>query len=592
MIRTLFQKILQFIRRLFSGSSDPAPDPSLTPVKSPAPATQAPSPAIRIRRHKKNSPGHPPRHDLALRINDLLCGSNPEQRSAIIHSHKKHGPLLVLAGAGSGKTSVLTKRLTFLRLMGVRPGNILALTFTKKAAAEMAERAQALCEKFTGSDGNGGPMTICTFHSLALRILRDKPGGIANFSRLGFSGKKLVIIEESRVQALLREAVKEIRKSRPQGSPPLPLFEDIVHTVERMRNLFGVPEKFNPEKAGILDNGPFYLDVWRAFNRKKKELGLIDFGDMVSLCLELLENHAEVRRRYRERFRFIHIDEYQDTNLPQYRLSRLIAGGNQNIFIVGDDDQSIYRFRGADISNIRNFRKDYPGSRIIKLEINYRSTPNIITLSNSIFTNKDNGLQKIVKPNYQSTSSRFHENPKIHVKRFRREKDEFDFLVSEILRLKNQSSFEFSEMALLARVNDQVDRIRRVLSEKNVPVKTDGDGPGVVLNTLHSAKGLEYPVVFYTGLEESISPSFPRDKVTRAEFSEAVEEEKRLFYVGVTRAQYRLYLMSSRERAWYGKKRKFKRSRFFRHVPKSVVERTPWRAVVRDFLLEKPVNVK
>jgi len=325
---------------------------------------------------------------------------------------------------------------------------------------------------------------------------------------------------------------------------------------------------------------PFILPLWRAFTRAKQAAQGIDFNDMLTLAIQLLDSDSDLLAHYRRRFRYIHIDEYQDTNQPQYRLFRLLAENRNNVFVVGDDDQAIYRFRGANVSNILNFKQDFPQAKTIKLLINYRSTPNIIRAANHVFRKKPVYLRKQLKSNRQSRESRHLENARIRFIRSPTEAEEVDKVVLEIERLKRKHQFSNGDICILCRLNDQVMRWQ---NEINLP--------GVNVQTIHGAKGLQYPVVFYIGLCEGLSPSLPRDKVSRRERAEMLAEEKRLFYVGITRARFRLYLCTAAKRGWYGKNRKFKPSRFLKLIPANVSQRPTLGERLKTLLLKPRKNL-
>ncbi|OGJ86093.1 MAG: hypothetical protein A2268_02650 [Candidatus Raymondbacteria bacterium RifOxyA12_full_50_37] len=498
-------------------------------------------------------------------IDILLNGVNPEQRRAILHDHAKDGPLLVLAGAGTGKTSVITRRIAYCIANGANPASICAVTFTRAAALEMKERTCSLLER-CGLGRIGATMTIATFHSLALSIVKESCPGIT-------------VAGEGETRGLLRNVALQCRKSMGEPAGALPFFDEACDTLERLRSHFESPETIDFDAMGIRDNREYFRALWKGYSTEKKARNIIDFNDMISRCLELLRDNAGLLDRWRNRFTYIHIDEYQDTNIPQYALSRMLAGGNPNVFIVGDDDQSIYRFRGADVSNILKFQEDYPRSTMIKLETNYRSTPNILALANAIFKKKKHGLRKQLKPNMKNTNTHFMENLKIRLFCGNHEDDETTYVLAQSRELINTGAFSPADITILCRMNYQVDSWKELLRAENLPLAA---------MTLHSAKGLEFPVVFYAGLNEGLSPLKPRDNTTEREQRAHLDEETRLFYVGVTRAKYLLFLTSAREQRWYGKKRKFARSRFFSLVPRAIRFRRPLFTFLRDLLLEAP----
>ncbi len=281
---------------------------------------------------------------------------NPQQREAVLHSE---GPLLVLAGAGSGKTRVLTERIAHLiRDCGVDPGAILAVTFTNKAAREMRERV----ERTLGSGARG--MWLATFHAVCARLLR------AEMQRLG-RGRDFTIYDDADQLSLIRKIASELNLSEELYPAPR-----LRAGIDRAKN-----EGLGPSELPKTPWDPISsrtAEVYARYQKKLEEYNAVDFGDLLLLPLQLLQTDTELRERYQQRFRYLLVDEYQDTNRAQYSLLRLLASGHGNLCVVGDDDQSIYRWRGADIGNILNFERDFPGTRTIRLEQNYRSTQVIL----------------------------------------------------------------------------------------------------------------------------------------------------------------------------------------------------------------------
>ncbi|MCL2101732.1 MAG: UvrD-helicase domain-containing protein, partial [Fibromonadales bacterium] len=446
----------------------------------------------------------------------LLKGLNSEQKQAVLHSHANEGPLLILAGAGSGKTSVLTKRILHRIGQGVESSKILALTFTAKAAAEMDERVKELAPD--------SEALLCTFHSLALRILRMKISGIENWKRIGFA-KAPMPKEQSDFdwqESLVEQGLKA-------GS--------IVR-----ENLFCPEIKAKKDKLEKLQASVF-------------DSAAIVFEDLIWLSIRLLSEFSEVRQFCQSLWNEILIDEYQDINPSQYRLVRAILGDGKNLFAVGDDDQAIYGFRGADIGNILRFQKDFPNCKVLKLEWNYRSTANILEAANRIFTDKPLAFRKNLRAGAQRPYPLFKENRKPEVWVSQTAEEEILRLVYEIRFLKEEYSMEWSDFALLSRYNRQCEYYELALKERGIE--------GVHIETIHSSKGLQYPVVFYCGLAEKLSPGeLPKDfKEKRKQLG----EEKRLFYVGVTRAEAHLIFLYCRQRYFKGKLENFKESRFLKY---------------------------
>jgi len=630
-----------------------------------------------------------------------LSGLNPQQREAATHGS---GPLLVLAGAGSGKTRVITYRIAYLiGELGVRPQNILAVTFTNKAANEMLSRVDHLVPP-TG----GYRPWIGTFHSTSLRILRRYA------DRLGYT-KSFAVYDTADQLTLIRRCMRDLNVND-EAFPP----RSILHRISAAKN-----ELINPvdyEKTNLDFFGARVAEVYRMYQKRLREFDAMDFDDLIGKYVELLERNEDVRDELHDRFRHLLIDEYQDTNRAQYALVKLLAGKEGNIVAVGDEDQSIYRFRGADINNILNFERDFPGAKIIKLEQNYRSTGNILdaatgVVSNNIarkgktlFTTGGSGdpvrivtcsnereeaqfvMEKIssMRARYQlsdfavlfrtNAQSRPFEEELLRanvpysvvggVKFYERAeiKDILSFVrltvrphdtpsIERVINVPSRGIGDTTLTALLDRANEQnvslwtiidgdlrflppraskaaaefrdiihdlqramshplpdfVDFVlvrtgyRRMLMEsrdvqdesrlenldelinsareyyEQNPQATLGDyldsltlmsdldryesQKGVTLMTLHSAKGLEYKVVFLAGMEEGILPHSQS-----LEQNEELEEERRLCYVGMTRARELLFCLHAHERRLHGKFREQSPSPFLSEIPEEVRE--------------------
>ena len=629
-----------------------------------------------------------------------LSTLNKEQRQAV---DTLDGPLLILAGAGSGKTRALTYRIANLVDHGVSPWNILALTFTNKAAREMRERTEALL------GGSVKDMWVATFHSCCTRILRsdiDKLGRDRNF----------VIYDDDDQTSLIAAIMKRLGVNDKDITK-----RQIKEHISEAKNKSTEPEKF------LMDNP--YLDesvlkVFREYQRSLKEYNALDFDDLLGKTLELLQSCPEVLQKYRSKFRYILVDEYQDTNVMQYHIVELLAREHGNICVVGDDDQSIYGWRGADIRNILDFEKDFPGAKVIRLEQNYRSTSNILDAANAVIENNqgrkskklwtDNGrgdrietftadserdeahfvCRKIMEgvrngmnygdfavlyrmnaqsripettmvnygiPNKVYGGQRFYERKEIkdimaYLRLIYNPFDDIalkriinvpkrsigDASIAELARVAEQegksmlvaaltsenidpramkkikpfadtmgefialsrtmplSEFTWGMISALeyetylkaedkrGEVESRMDNLRELignikeiekdLSEgedalraflENVSLVSDidsmNDGNGAVaLMTLHSAKGLEFPVVFMIGMEENI---FPTSRARNDMSNHAMEEERRLCYVGMTRAKQKLYLINARQRNIFGNESYNRKSRFIEEIP-------------------------
>lgn len=629
-----------------------------------------------------------------------LSTLNKEQRQAV---DTLDGPLLILAGAGSGKTRALTYRIANLVDHGVSPWNILALTFTNKAAREMRERTEALL------GGSVKDMWAATFHSCCTRILRsdiDKLGRDRNF----------VIYDDDDQTSLIAAIMKRLGVNDKDITK-----RQIKEHISEAKNKSTEPEKF------LMDNP--YLDesvlkVFREYQRSLKEYNALDFDDLLGKTLELFQSCPEVLQKYRSKFRYILVDEYQDTNVMQYHIVELLAREHGNICVVGDDDQSIYGWRGADIRNILDFEKDFPGAKVIRLEQNYRSTSNILDAANAVIENNqgrkskklwtDNGrgdrietftadserdeahfvCRKIMEgvrngmnygdfvvlyrmnaqsripettmvnygiPNKVYGGQRFYERKEIkdimaYLRLIYNPFDDIalkriinvpkrsigDASIAELARVAEQegksmlvaaltsenidpramkkikpfadtmgelialsrtmplSEFTWGMISALeyetylkaedkrGEVESRMDNLRELignikeiekdLSEgedalraflENVSLVSDidsmNDGNGAVaLMTLHSAKGLEFPVVFMIGMEENI---FPTSRARNDMSNHAMEEERRLCYVGMTRAKQKLYLINARQRNIFGNESYNRKSRFIEEIP-------------------------
>lgn len=631
------------------------------------------------------------------------------QQEAVAHID---GPLLIMAGAGSGKTKVLTCRIANLLAHGVPPYSILAITFTNKAAAEMRERVDRMI------GGLGKDVWLSTFHSFCARFLRREieSGGVYQ--------KNFVIYDASDSKTVIKACLKELNLDDKQFAP-----SKVQNAISHAKNLMLGPRAY-ARQADTFHQKKM-AELFSLYEKKLRENNALDFDDLLLLSVELLENDAELRQKYQHRFRYILVDEYQDTNGAQYRLTTLLADGHHNICVVGDADQSIYGWRGADISNILNFEKDFPEAKTIKLEQNYRSTKNILAAANAVIKNNENR-----KPKKLWTENATGE--KLSLYQADDERDEARFVVDTVQKHKTLFSVNYGEVAVLYRTNAQ----SRVLEEAmmaaglpytmvgglkfydrmeikdiiaylhvlynpfdavsllriiNVPKRGIGaatiaklteyaamheeslfdvlsspdvfevlgfktrtknqlevfaallfelmgkigamslsafmetlledtgyikdlesqetpeaqtrienlhefvgvarefekteaepslenflnhvalisdvdtanmEDDRVTLMTLHSAKGLEFPVVFLVGMEEGI---FPHAR-TLLEPSE-IEEERRTCYVGITRAERKLYLSYARYRTLYGKGNVYPPSRFLAEIPDTYLEK-------------------
>jgi DNA helicase-2/ATP-dependent DNA helicase PcrA len=382
---------------------------------------------------------------------DYLEGLNPPQREAVLHGD---GPLLILAGAGSGKTRVITCRIAHLiRERGVDPGNILAVTFTNKAANEMRERLERMLDIPLGRGIGYGGLWISTFHSACVRVLRQ------HIERLGYK-KQFVIYDETDRSSLIKACAADLRIDAERYQP-----RAIGAKISSLKNNLTDAEGFGRTGAGFgFDEA--VSRVYTMYEEKLRESGGLDFDDLLMLAVRLFERHQDVLGYYQDLFRHILIDEYQDTNRAQYRLVRLLTARHKNLCVVGDDDQSIYKFRGADISNILNFEKDYPEARVIKLEQNYRSTRNILGAAGAVVARN---LGR--KPKELWTQKRG--GDKIQCYKAQDEKDEARFICRAIQQ-EVDGGRGLREIAVLYRTNAQSRALEDALRNWGTPYRIFG----------------------------------------------------------------------------------------------------------------------
>ncbi|MDD2850989.1 MAG: 3'-5' exonuclease [Desulfuromonadaceae bacterium] len=370
---------------------------------------------------------------------NLLTHLNPPQKEAVLHGE---GALLILAGAGSGKTRVITHRIAHLiRERGVRPWHIMAVTFTNKAAKEMAERVGRLL-------GGGDLPLISTFHAACGRILRR------DIHHLGFQAS-FAIYDDRDSERLLKDVIAEMNLDEKRFA-----IKAVAGRIDDFKNrgLF-------PEDIGHIPPGDVYnrkvVDIYAVYQERLKKCNALDFGDLMIQTVRLLSGFPEVCGYYRERFQWLLVDEYQDTNPVQYQLIRLLAGERRNLCVVGDDDQSIYSWRGADIRNILEFERDFPGVTIIRLEQNYRSTSTILTAAG-----------EVVKQNYgRKGKTLWTENPigePIRYERVESDREEARFVSREIARLRG-GGLPLEEMAVFYRTNAQSRLIEEALVASALP---------------------------------------------------------------------------------------------------------------------------
>lgn len=365
---------------------------------------------------------------------------NKEQKMAALH---KEGPLLVLAGAGSGKTKMMTHRIAHLIEEGVSPYDILAVTFTNKAAGEMKERVEALVGEIRG-------MWIQTFHSACLRILR------IHGDKIGYS-RDFVVYDPADQRTIIRNAIKELKVDEKQFKPAY-----FLSVISDSKNKGISPDEY--EKQNIASpRTKDTVGVYRFYEKVLKTNMAMDFDDLLIKTVELFDKNPDVLKEYQDKFKYIMVDEYQDTNRIQYRFIKLLAQAHNNICVVGDDDQCIYQWRGADINNILDFEKDFKGTKVVKLEKNYRSSGNILAGANSvIINNKDRKGKKL----WTDKSS----GEKISYFRAENDKIEAGHVASQIDRLKT-SDRQYSDFAILYRTNVQSRLFEEALRYRGIPYR-------------------------------------------------------------------------------------------------------------------------
>ncbi len=376
---------------------------------------------------------------------ELLNGMNPRQKEAVLHTD---GPLLLMAGAGSGKTRVLTHRIAYLiEEKEVNPWNILAITFTNKAAKEMKERVNAILAS------GGEDVWVSTFHSMCVRILRR------DVDFIGYN-RNFTIIDSSEQLTLMKRILKELNIDPKKYDP-----RSILGTISQAKNSLQTPQDFAKMQ------GSYYEEIAaKCYADYQKELQYnqcMDFDDLIMNTIRLFEEHPDSLTYYQNKFHYIHVDEYQDTNHAQYTLVNLLAGRFRNLCVVGDADQSIYGWRGADMQNILDFEKDYPDAAVILLEQNYRSTKNILSAANQVIENNSNR-----KPKNLWTENK--EGNKITYYRADNERDETRFIVDRVQEEIRSNHRNYGDFAILYRTNAQSRVMEETLLKANIPYKMVG----------------------------------------------------------------------------------------------------------------------
>lgn len=378
-------------------------------------------------------------------MQDYLRGLNEPQREAVLHFN---GPIMIVAGAGSGKTKVLTTRIAHLMANGVDSFNILALTFTNKAAAEMKERV----EKILGNS-EARNLYIGTFHSVFARVLRAEAG------KLGYPNN-FTIYDTDDAKSVIKTVVNEMNLDDKHYKP-----NAVLNRISGAKNAFVGPEEYATDYAiqqeDMRANRPAIAQIYTAYVKRCFKNGAMDFDDLLFNMYKLLKTYPETLYKYQHKFKYILIDEYQDTNPVQYEIVKLLGAAHENVCVVGDDAQSIYSFRGATIQNILQFQKDYDDVKVVKLEQNYRSTQSILNVANEVIKNNKGQIPKVLWTDNQ-------EGEKIRVVRTMTDNEEGKYVADTIQEQKLRNHFHNKEFAILYRTNAQSRAFEESLRRMNI----------------------------------------------------------------------------------------------------------------------------
>ncbi len=383
--------------------------------------------------------------DVSQTIDDLLKGLNKEQQTAVKHTD---GPLLIMAGAGSGKTRVLTHRIAYLLSeKDVAPRNVLAITFTNKAAREMKDRVKRL----VGMDSE--QIWVSTFHSMCVRILRR------DIDRIGYN-RNFTILDSSDQLSVIKQIIKNLNIDPKKFDP-----RAMLGQISSAKNELITPEAFNAEVGNFYERQ--VGEIYAAYQKMLQKNQSLDFDDLIMQTIHLFKRIPEVLEYYQRRFQYIHVDEYQDTNHAQYYLVKQLANRFQNLCVVGDSDQSIYRWRGADIQNILSFEKDYPTARTVFLEQNYRSTKAILEAANKVIQNNPGRKPKTLWTENDDGK---------HINYFQgaTEQEEALFVTDKIQELTRESGISPNDVAILYRTNAQSRAIEATLMKSNISYQMVG----------------------------------------------------------------------------------------------------------------------
>ncbi|MCQ2280945.1 MAG: UvrD-helicase domain-containing protein, partial [Bacteroidales bacterium] len=384
-------------------------------------------------------------------MSNILSELNDSQRAAV---SEIQGPVMVIAGAGSGKTRVLTYRIAYMLEKGIAPWRILALTFTNKAAREMTERILKLI-----GDQRAKAVQMGTFHSVFLRILR------AEADKIGFT-HSLTIYDTDDSKSLLRNIIKELNLD-----PKVYVVNFVLNRISAAKsNLMSEEDYARNSEAKMIDTEagkPLISEIFTRYNKRLHGSNAMDFDDILYYMNMLLRDFPEALFKYQNRFQYVLVDEYQDTNFAQYMIIKKIAAAHQNICVVGDDAQSIYGFRGADINNILNFKRDYKEAKIVKLEQNYRSTQNIVNAANAVIKNNNKQIPKTVWTENE-------EGTPINVLSASSETDEAMLVGDSIFEIEHNYHVDYNDIAILYRTNMQSRALEECLIKKHIPYRIYG----------------------------------------------------------------------------------------------------------------------
>ncbi|MCL2245692.1 MAG: UvrD-helicase domain-containing protein [Lentimicrobiaceae bacterium] len=377
---------------------------------------------------------------------NILSQLNDSQRAAV---EQIDGPVMVIAGAGSGKTRALTYRIAYMLAQGINPYRILALTFTNKAAKEMKERIFQLV-----GDSNAKAVMMGTFHGVFNRIIQ------VEHEKLGFM-RNITVYDTDDAKNLLKSIVKEMNLD-----PKTYVASHVLHRISSAKSSLLSPNDYaqSPEilEADRMSGKPYISEIFKRYNNRLKNSNAMDFDDLLYYMNVLLRDCPEVLHKYQNRFQYILVDEYQDTNFAQYLIVKKLAAAHHNICVVGDDAQSIYAFRGANIQNILNFKKDYPETKILKLEQNYRSTQHIVSAANAVIKNNQDQLHKEIWTDNE-------EGHKIEILKSNSDNEEAQTVAHSIFETKQNYQQNNSQFVILYRTNAQSRALEEALLKKNIP---------------------------------------------------------------------------------------------------------------------------